>query len=249
MSWQASDHVRRLRGVAASEKAVLYALADRHNTDDKGCWPRLSLLAAEAGIGIRATQRTLRRLEAKGVIRVTARKRKDGSAQSNFYSFVNLDDEPEVVSNVRGVVSPTTPHEPIIEPRRIRERYEQVFEKVPEAVPPVHAPDRYFAAFTGDLDFDPRNVAATIKVANAVRGERPERIQVPPLKFWPNLDRVGAFLRKENGKLNRNALSEAFDAAFVKVVGNKGGEGWDNILDGVAQAPEEFFTVYREVDQ
>ena len=249
MSWQAADHVRRLRGVTAMEKAVLYSLADRHNVDDQGCWPRLALIADEASMSESSVKRNLKSLVGKGVIRISPRKRKDGSSTTNFYQFVGLDEAvgEGVTVNPRG--ARLNPHEPIIEQKKIRERYEQVFVKVPDVRRPLNSPDRYFAKFTGDVDFDPRNVAAVIKVAEAVRGERPERLQVPPLAFWPHLDRVGAFLRKENGKLNRDALYEAFDAAFVKVVGNKGGEGWDNILDGVAQAPEEFFTVYREVDQ
>ena len=93
MSWQASDHVRRLRNVTPTEKAVLYSLADRHNTNDGGCWPRVSLVAAEAGLSKRATQDNLHRLVEKGVIQVSRRTRKDGSNRSNFYAFVGLEVE------------------------------------------------------------------------------------------------------------------------------------------------------------
>lgn len=250
MSWQASEHVRKLTGISAVEKAVLWALADRHSLDNNGCWPSIRRLAADVGLSPRATQDNLYRLRDKGVIRVSQQKRADGSLTSNFYQFVGLDD-PDVVSTpltqiLRGVTRPAASHESSIEPKASsREIYDEVFRRYPEARSQIENPAAYFKKFDGSLDVDPANVAAVVIAADELRGHRPERIRIPAPSYWGNLDRVGAWLRKENGKLDRFALREAFDTAFSKVVGNKGGEGWDNILDGVAKAPEEFFTTYR----
>ncbi len=253
MSWRASAWAKEQNGMSTGEKLLLLLVADYYNDEIGSAWPSTERLAKEAGMSVRNTLRLLAKLEQKGVIRISR-----DSGRVNHYEM-GLDFQEQVFEKTtRDKVSPVTKrvstHDIAMSPehkepqKKIRERYEQVFEKVHNVRHPINSPERYFAKFQGNVEFDPRNVAAAIKVADSIRGERPEPLRVPPLKFWPNLDRVGAFLRKENGKLNRAALAEAFDGAFTKVVGNKGGEGWDNILDGVAQAPEEFLSVYREVD-
>jgi len=71
----------RVRGIKAGPKAVLVALADRHN-DEKGyAWPSVDTLAEQCCMGTNTVRRAVRALEAAGLLVVV---RSQGHAPNSY---------------------------------------------------------------------------------------------------------------------------------------------------------------------
>jgi DNA-binding transcriptional ArsR family regulator len=79
--------VRDLRGVPATQRLVLYALASRVSVGAE-CWPSMELIAADTGLHLRTVRNVLRELEDRGLI-TTARG--GGRKQSSIYRLA-MDD-------------------------------------------------------------------------------------------------------------------------------------------------------------
>lgn len=109
------------------EKLLLMALADNCN-DEGTCWPSIKTLAKKASLDERTTQRKLRLLASKGLLKIEKRFRKDGSQMSNFFVLTlrggNLPPPPvEIHLNRVAVLPPPggttttqTINEPLTEP-------------------------------------------------------------------------------------------------------------------------------------
>jgi hypothetical protein len=87
MSVQATNFVRRLRGLDITEKAVAMILADHDSYKGLGSFPAMSTLAAESGIRNRQTASdVVRRLLSKGVI-TTEKVSRGGRGKTTVYRF------------------------------------------------------------------------------------------------------------------------------------------------------------------
>ena len=87
MSWRFVSCVLNTTGIAASEKLVLIALADRANHKHGGAaWPSVGDLAQRTGLCERSVQRALRRLEHNGLV-VPASNTVGGRGKSTTYQL------------------------------------------------------------------------------------------------------------------------------------------------------------------
>jgi len=87
MSWRFVSCVLNTTGIAASEKLVLIALADRANHKHGGAaWPSVGDLAQRTGLCERSVQRALRRLEHNGLV-VPASNTIGGRGKSTTYQL------------------------------------------------------------------------------------------------------------------------------------------------------------------
>lgn len=100
MSWEATAHVKKLKAgstgepLTPSEKLAAMVLADYHNRDAGYAYPTVPVLAADCLVQPRAMQKTLRSLEAKGVI-VT----EPVAGSRSRYRFVGFDvDAPQLAT-------------------------------------------------------------------------------------------------------------------------------------------------------
>jgi hypothetical protein len=68
-------------------KLVLMAIAD-HCDDEGYAWPGIKGISKKCGVAHRTVQRQVEELQAKGILKVEARQRPDGSSSSNGYTVV-----------------------------------------------------------------------------------------------------------------------------------------------------------------
>ena len=89
LSWKATAYVKDLGRdrVTASEKLLLFVLADSHNEDRGYAFPSMPLLAEQSLRSKRQTERLLRSLEAKGLLTV---RRQAVRGRANEYGFPGL---------------------------------------------------------------------------------------------------------------------------------------------------------------
>ena len=86
MSWQATAWAVRQKTGSASRKVLLLVLANY--ADEHGiCWPSQQVLEAEAEMSVDTIQRQSKVLKAMGLIRVTRRRRKDGTWPALLYQL------------------------------------------------------------------------------------------------------------------------------------------------------------------
>jgi|SRR5579863_166044 len=91
MSWKATAYVKEsVRGITAAERALLFTLADSHDTTRRIAWPSLQTLAENTEMPTRTVQRLLRKLQEKGFIR-QIRPAKQGRGATCWYEFPALD--------------------------------------------------------------------------------------------------------------------------------------------------------------
>lgn len=62
MSIQAMNWVKHIRGLPATEKHVLLAIADHYNEEKRVAWPGRGLLADETGLSVRHISRVVNKL-------------------------------------------------------------------------------------------------------------------------------------------------------------------------------------------
>lgn len=86
MSVQALSCAFAIRGISASEKLVLLALANFAN-DKMQCWPSQDRLAADTELSARTVWGALKALEDKGVVERTVRTRQDGSRTTDIFTL------------------------------------------------------------------------------------------------------------------------------------------------------------------
>jgi DNA-binding transcriptional ArsR family regulator len=87
MSVQAITGALAMTGIGASEKFLLVVLANYADADFS-CWPSVKRLCADTGMGERTVQRSLKALEAAGLVRRDERRRPDGSRTSDRLTLV-----------------------------------------------------------------------------------------------------------------------------------------------------------------
>jgi hypothetical protein len=86
VSWQATAWAVRKRTGSASRKVLLLVLANY--ADEYGiCWPSQEALEAEAEMSVDTIQRQSKVLKAMGLIRITRRRRKDGTWPALLYQL------------------------------------------------------------------------------------------------------------------------------------------------------------------
>lgn len=110
-----------------TEKLVLLALAEHHNSDTELCCPSRRRIAELVGISVSSVKRALRSLEDDGLLERIERRRGNGSKTSNTYQLPLVENGVEnVVENRGGGVardpspgSPVTPPEPEDEPEQL----------------------------------------------------------------------------------------------------------------------------------
>jgi hypothetical protein len=111
------------RGLTPAERLTLLALADYTNRDGVA-WPSNKSIAAQTELHPMTVRRARQALVAKGLIRVEARQRSDGSDSSNIYTIgedsVTLPPSsvtlPQSSEKYRGPLASDAPHEPLREP-------------------------------------------------------------------------------------------------------------------------------------
>ena len=69
----------------ANEKLLLILLADHADDETGKCWPSQNYIARRSGLTRATINRTMKRLEGKGLIRIQHRFREDGGNRSNTY--------------------------------------------------------------------------------------------------------------------------------------------------------------------
>ena len=126
MSHEATAYILRLLrsggagdaadGLNPTDRLILLLLADRHNPDSGQCWPSVSTVAREAGVAVRAVQRSIRKAERAGILTRTDRHGRGGQQTTNGYRFPALDGPagaspvpPRGVTHDTGGVSSVTP--------------------------------------------------------------------------------------------------------------------------------------------
>jgi len=72
-------------GLPANEKLILILLADHADDETGRCWPSQPYIARRSGLTRETINRTTKRLEGKGLIRIQHRFREDGGNRSNTY--------------------------------------------------------------------------------------------------------------------------------------------------------------------
>lgn len=77
--------IRDARGLDASEKSVLFALASRCGPGKAAAWPSVPRLADDSGLSVRTTQRVLRKLAQAGWLRVQFNKHGKKNAPNNYF--------------------------------------------------------------------------------------------------------------------------------------------------------------------
>ena len=82
-----------MEGVSQAEMLLLLALADRSN-DDNICWPGQTSLAKKCGTTERTIRRTLKSLESKNLLTITARQGDGAGRKTNIYALTL---EPQIV--------------------------------------------------------------------------------------------------------------------------------------------------------
>ena len=87
MSVQAITGALAMTGIGASEKFLLVVLANYADADFS-CWPSVKRLCADTGMGERTVQRSLKALEAAGLVKRDERRRPDGSRTSDRLTLV-----------------------------------------------------------------------------------------------------------------------------------------------------------------
>lgn len=241
MSVRAIEYVRKLRGVSPTEKVVLYSIADHHNNKDNGCWPSIRLIAIESGeITDRAVQLVVRRLVEKGVIRISARRRDDGSSSSNFYEFVELPPEGAKqvqgrVNNIHPVVNEASPLESeenrkqvvvTPDPKIQRNFYRQIV-KSTDTLSGVYTTKYWNQTLESDWADNTSPMAVKVAVdwvkkAMGVTG----KMTLPTPSYLPALSRLGLYVTQYDVKPN--------DIAVVNVVQERD-RVREKILYGVAR--------------
>ena len=111
------------KGLTPAERLTLLALADYTNRDGVA-WPSNKSIAAQTELHPMTVRRARQALVAKGLIRVEARQRSDGSDSSNIYTIgedsVTLPPSsvtlPQSSEKYRGLLASDAPHEPSREP-------------------------------------------------------------------------------------------------------------------------------------
>ena len=69
----------------SSEKLLLILLADHADDETGKCWPSQNYIARRSGFSRSTINRTIKRLEGKGLIQIQHRFREDGGWRSNAY--------------------------------------------------------------------------------------------------------------------------------------------------------------------
>lgn len=93
MSHRATAWAIAQRTGSPTRKAVLVALADRHNDDTGRCFPSVRRLAEDTEFSERSVQRALAELEGMGYIVRGERLREDGSRSTDEFTFPSLSGE------------------------------------------------------------------------------------------------------------------------------------------------------------
>ena len=93
MSHVANVYVKKLRvapngdAVTATEKAVLWYLADSHNEEESAAWPSIPTIALDNNLSERRVREILSDCIRKGIVWRDERKRPNGSIASNYWRF------------------------------------------------------------------------------------------------------------------------------------------------------------------
>ena len=93
------SRVARMKGLTSYDHRVLDALAARRNAKTGRLDPSLQTISEDTEIHDRNVSRSLKRLEAKGVIRRQQRRNKRGELISTFYELIYEDDDPPIKSD------------------------------------------------------------------------------------------------------------------------------------------------------
>lgn len=75
--------------IPSGPKFVLVALCNRANEDTGECWPGLSTVAKNCGMGRRTVERHIQALAELGLIAITARATDSGGQTSNLYRIIS----------------------------------------------------------------------------------------------------------------------------------------------------------------
>lgn len=86
--------IRDARGLSASQKSILFALASRCAPGKNKAWPGLDTLAADAGLSDRGAQKVVAQLERLGWLKVKRTKRKGHRDATNEYTITPCEGEP-----------------------------------------------------------------------------------------------------------------------------------------------------------
>lgn len=112
MALNALAHVREMRtapngqALTPTEKLVALIIADFFNAEHGYAWPSMIRLAADSMLGERQCRRTVRSLEAKGVIVVEVGGQADGRNVANRYRFPGINGVPAPLALVQDAPSP-----------------------------------------------------------------------------------------------------------------------------------------------
>jgi biotin operon repressor len=244
--------IRDLRGVTATEKLVLYALAAHLPR----VFPSQSLLAAETGLGRQAVNATIQKLVARGLLIVTAR----AAGQGNEYAFspamtagdpVVLDDtpcrpgrHPLSLTTTPPVVQDDTKKQTKIQTKKQTKTLSSFHDDIEPAFDSWNAMAERAGLPTVQLRSDARKKALSARLKDA-----------GGLEGWlAALDKVEAspFLRGERGSWKANFEFVSKAANFAKIMeGNyddkRGPNAGREPTDGVAvgSAMRAFMAVMR----
>jgi hypothetical protein len=100
MSHAASNYVKKLMQsptgdrITVQEKCVLWFIADSHNEEQSAAWPSVPNIAKYSGLSVSRTREIIRSLIDKKIIWRIQRDRDNGSQQSNYWKFTEIDGEP-----------------------------------------------------------------------------------------------------------------------------------------------------------
>jgi len=188
------------RGLTPAERLTLLALADYTNRDGVA-WPSNKSIAAQTELHPMTVRRARQALVAKGLIRVEARQRSDGSDSSNIYTIgedsVTLPPSsvtlPQSSEKYRGPLASDAPHEPLREPINNPTTTIKTGAELIEALGPEELAS--LRTQYPEIDLDEEAVACTIWWQ-----EEGRKIKHPRSAFFNWLKKASEF--KANGRQN-----------------------------------------------
>lgn len=213
MSAQATAWAWSVTTGSPTRKAVLVALANRHNPDTGLCFPAIPRIAVELEMSERTVQRALRDLEDHGFITTVERFRENGAQSSNAYALAFQ--EP-VDNSVGGVThshrggEPVSPGGDTVSPLELKENYvrakaltelvEKAEARYVEKRPRDQVWDALTAIFgpapTGKISRGAWNAACKSLRADGCDGSNLETIAAAFRKTWPGIELTPTGLAK-----------------------------------------------------
>lgn len=208
MSFEAINWAWKQRGLSATQKLTLLALADRHNPD-LGCFPSISKMCGDTELSRSTVIRCIQYLEQSGLIKKQKAQRENGSDTSNRYFLgfevgvsprhsPSVTQTPSLVSqrHPHNQVNITSKENPSFEDDLIESSFNLFWDYYPRKVGKGNARKAYSKAYQ-KLGGDGKLIMAVSNYAESVKTK--ETRFIPHPSTWLNHERWDDELEERSG--------------------------------------------------